>query len=1124
MLDKQFSSRFPAPISLPPLGPASTRPVEDAGRSGAHHRSRNGRRILGVSLTVASHLAVFGLRVAVAVPPADTLAYGLFTDSQLTQRGLVGSYVGRSMQDYPQQDDWRTALPPGTITGTRVDTTIAFEDRSWGTLASVGLAEPVNGHDNDWENFSVQWDGYIQILDDCRVATKSDDASRMWIDLNQDGVFASSGDEFVDNLWGQEHAPILGPESRTIAPGAYKIRIQYYEISGGNVMDLVVRRLLLPLGTAGGRQFYLTSGAVSIDSAKTLAAEIAARRSTRCYLATDDSRELHEWLKARLTTRTLTPTTSWIGLSDAGAQNERVWRWDSGEDYSLAFWQTGSNEPNGGLNENHVVTGGDLGGGWMDSDGSLFPAVLEVYEGCLVPGDVLKATDAPADDGHRIELDWTAYSAPAGATFRVYRSHELCLLSAQTVPLGSTPTKRFVDQNAPDYGIEYYRVDVEVGGNVVDALVSGSAVAHPNLVIGRVDPAGNHVQIRNLSPTSMVVDGFHLGVRSRDEYRYGVVTLSGTIPAGATTNFDVGAGLLESGARLFLMPPDTEYRMTSAVGGAVSSIAYPNAFDGYQPGLPVRVDVPIFYLLTFEGGKLFARRGGSRVTWSDDLRIRAPGSVPTAVIPDSLVGARGIEYWVVVQTSDGPYTDPPDQPESEPIRLRVTAPIAEAAAQPGGIYRMVSIPLEFQNQDLWLGDVFSLRLGAYDARKWRLYAYDPADGAYTEWNANATDSIFRAAPGRACWLVTRDPYRIDTGRTLLGRSVPTDAPYDIRLRSGWNQVGNPFAFPIAWDQVIRDSALVDKPMRYEPWHNPPYADFSHGILPPFEGVFVYNASSQDQWISIPPIEAGSAPLPAIASHALEELGWRLVISIRDEHGVSDAVEVGAEPGASTDRDPGDERKAPPPPDRRVVLSVDDSGFSRFPGDYQRDVRPLDTSGHEWALRIRVPSEVEALTLDSRLVGRAPAGFRAAAFLGTGEIIDLFPGGMAATSAPVPSPAGRPGRSLRIVAGTGEYVQQAIEELPVPGTLELREGQPNPFRSSVAIRFGLPRSERVTLGIYDTQGRRLRRMLEAEPMPAGFHSVTWTGTGDDGALASSGLYFVRLRTTAGLLTRKIIRVR
>src|SRR5439155_10335185 len=109
----------------------------------------------------------------------------------------------------------------------------------------------------------------------------------------------------------------------------------------------------------------------------------------------------------------------------------------------------------------------------------------------------------------------------------------------------------------------------------------------------------------------------------------------------ATTNCDVGAGLRESGARLYLMPLDTEYRMTSAVGGAFSSIAYPNAFDGYQPGLPVRVDVPIFYLLTFAGGQLFARRGGSRAIWSDDLRIRTPGAGPTAVIPYSLVGARG---------------------------------------------------------------------------------------------------------------------------------------------------------------------------------------------------------------------------------------------------------------------------------------------------------------------------------------------------------------------------------------------------------------------------------------------------------------------------------------------------
>ena len=45
-----------------------------------------------------------------------------------------------------------------------------------------------------------------------RLVTKSDDGSRLWIDLNHDGVFASSGTELIANGWGQAKAlPLATP-------------------------------------------------------------------------------------------------------------------------------------------------------------------------------------------------------------------------------------------------------------------------------------------------------------------------------------------------------------------------------------------------------------------------------------------------------------------------------------------------------------------------------------------------------------------------------------------------------------------------------------------------------------------------------------------------------------------------------------------------------------------------------------------------------------------------------------------------------------------------------------------------------------------------------------------------
>ncbi len=69
-----------------------------------------------------------------------------------------------------------------------------------------------------------------------RLATESDDGSRMWIDLNQDGVFEDQ--ELFDNGWGQGHAATSGERTPGLPEGTYPIRIQYYELGGDNTFSL----------------------------------------------------------------------------------------------------------------------------------------------------------------------------------------------------------------------------------------------------------------------------------------------------------------------------------------------------------------------------------------------------------------------------------------------------------------------------------------------------------------------------------------------------------------------------------------------------------------------------------------------------------------------------------------------------------------------------------------------------------------------------------------------------------------------------------------------------------------------------------------------------------------------
>ncbi|NLF33017.1 MAG: hypothetical protein GX591_19295, partial [Planctomycetes bacterium] len=156
-----------------------------------------------------------------------------YADEALLTPGLVGSYVDQALSDVADAADWRLTQ---TIAGWRLDDPVDFPANGWGSRAEVGLT---GGSDEDWEEFSVQWDGYLEVAEpNLRLATVSDDGSRLWIDLDRDGDFED--DELADNHWGGWQGATQGDRTDGLAPGVYPCRIQYYEGGGDNNFRLAV--------------------------------------------------------------------------------------------------------------------------------------------------------------------------------------------------------------------------------------------------------------------------------------------------------------------------------------------------------------------------------------------------------------------------------------------------------------------------------------------------------------------------------------------------------------------------------------------------------------------------------------------------------------------------------------------------------------------------------------------------------------------------------------------------------------------------------------------------------------------------------------------------------------------
>jgi hypothetical protein len=80
---------------------------------------------------------------------------------------------------------------------------------------------------------------------------------------------------------------------------------------------------------------------------------------------------------------------------------------------------------------------------------------------------------------------------------------------------------------------------------------------------------------------------------------------------------------------------------------------------------------------------------------------------------------------------------------------------------------------------------------------------------------------------------------------------------------------------------------------------------------------------------------------------------------------------------------------------------------------------------------------------------------------------------------------------------------------------------NPYRRGVAkIDFGLTKTEKVELKVYDVTGRLVKTLANRE-YKAGQHPIFWDGTNDDGQRVSRGVYFYQLRTPSFASEKKLV---
>ncbi|HLX12487.1 MAG TPA: choice-of-anchor D domain-containing protein [Bacteroidota bacterium] len=79
---------------------------------------------------------------------------------------------------------------------------------------------------------------------------------------------------------------------------------------------------------------------------------------------------------------------------------------------------------------------------------------------------------------------------------------------------------------------------------------------------------------------------------------------------------------------------------------------------------------------------------------------------------------------------------------------------------------------------------------------------------------------------------------------------------------------------------------------------------------------------------------------------------------------------------------------------------------------------------------------------------------------------------------------------------------------LPTAFALGQNYPNPFNPTTMIRYDLPVDAKVSLAIFDVLGRKVATLIDGQ-QSAGFKTIEWNSTNDEGITVPSGVYFYRM---------------
>jgi hypothetical protein len=445
----------------------------------------------------------------------------------------------------------------------------------------------------------------------------------------------------------------------------------------------------------------------------------------------------------------------------------------------------------------------------------------------------------------------------------------------------------------------------------------------------------------------------------------------------------------------------------------------------------------------------------------------------------------------------------PPAPPKAVLRTVLISATASRKLESG--FQLISLPFTTASS---LDEVLNLPV-AYQAKRW-----NPERELY--------ETIDTIRPGQGFWLylpgdallAQYDATKLEMPRNMFSTSVP------IPLKKGWNQIGNPYPYPLVLGQVVivsssdpsRSLSFFEAAQRgvirgvlyYWDEFSREYKFTSDPNTPllPHRGYWI-KASEDIEFVFPPVFLPGTGPreLPRSAVERPNSPNdWRLQIVARTARGADTQNFI----GIGTGRNVGDIEEPPAPlPERPVNLVILKSGTGT---PMMQEIRPL-ANRQQFDLLVEAGAG-EEVTLTFPNLNTVPQGYRLRLTdLNTGRTVDL-----------------RTTPEYRFVSTGRTRLQITVERAARTGALitSVHVSSAGRGANSVSISYVLADNAQTSIQILGSDGRTIATLQRGRAATRGVNTVSWNLRDDQGRAVPPGTYQVQVeaRTEDGQTARAV----